>query len=477
MAGNDTAEPDPASLHQQDNQPSLNALSEFSPMEKFRNDQDDAMGSDTESELFVEQDEPDESSEELDDPRNDSIDHMNFISQSATPAGQKKNNAPEAQMVSLCGEISEDPDDSQDVSTDPMDIAPQSANPGVQNESNASESQRLSKPEHSTEAMDCDTQPESQALKHASTAGTTKEASAESTNERFKVDLCPRQTKKRGYVDVSGDVAVELLKLPTRKKFDPAAVQSEIIDLSDLSDFEESAIGPNQDVMVKSEPGNQEGGNASDSPGYIKTEPIEISSFDWKDMGSKVIDLEAPVARNHRAHRYPQDPARMREFQRILAQRALAGGSATSGAVSQFGAPVQPTLQKDGFEWMSHEVIPDDPDPGETFRKIKEIFKEKKRHRKATDEDFITFKRAQKAETQRIRQLAHATEDTDDEAQESDDGVFLPESTVSAGLSQKAFGNYDDGECGMWRSSLCFPRSVSHKGHWNISWNGTDCVS
>ena len=146
------------------------------------------------------------------------------------------------------------------------------------------------------------------------------------------------------------------------------------------------------------------------------------------------------------------DPKRMAEMSRLYAQKALSKGKST-GAKAIFSQPKPiatpsklPTLGKDGVEWMAHEVIPDEPDLAEEFRKLKEAYKAKRKARKNTFEDDIEFKRAEMKNNERKRRLEQddASDSDSTEAQKSDDGHCpLPDSYQ--GLYKRLCDEVDDG--------------------------------
>ncbi|KAL9638428.1 MAG: hypothetical protein Q9164_001561 [Protoblastenia rupestris] len=203
----------------------------------------------------------------------------------------------------------------------------------------------------------------------------------------------------------------------------------------------------------------------------IKKEQDQIP-ISWSEMDGQIIDLDSlevnqpitkasllgnPMFRKCLASvqrpRIPSD--KMQQMQRVYAARVL-GKPVATGAGVIFQPPdlthpphSKPTLNDDGFEWMTNTIIPDDPDPGAEFQKLKQAYKAKRKARKNTLEDDVEFKKAQKGETERIKRLAHdaagSSEDSDeDEAEDSDDGLFLPEDQTRSGLSKRPFTAYED---------------------------------
>ncbi len=141
---------------------------------------------------------------------------------------------------------------------------------------------------------------------------------------------------------------------------------------------------------------------------------------------------------NPRAKRTPADIGRMQQIQRLYAERAL-GRNLGPGAGKSLASPhALPSAELtspnhssgDGFAWMS-EVINLDDGPTTDFRELKKEYKAKRKARQNTLEDDVQFKKAQNEENQRLKRLAQETADTDsdDEAEESDDGLFVPQGT------------------------------------------------
>ena len=123
--------------------------------------------------------------------------------------------------------------------------------------------------------------------------------------------------------------------------------------------------------------------------------------------------------------------AQMRMAQQMYAQRKF-GTAVKIGAGSIFRVPQtsfpDPTSTEDSFVWMSNTVIPEDK-PATDFRALKRSYQVKRKTRKNTLEDDVEFKKAQMEETKRLRLLAIETADSEssDEAEESDEGLFLPD--------------------------------------------------
>ena len=142
---------------------------------------------------------------------------------------------------------------------------------------------------------------------------------------------------------------------------------------------------------------------------------------------------------NARAKRTLADIERMKQIQRLYAERALgrnlgsgAGRALATSKVSQSSGLDSPShSSSDDFAWMNEVVVLDD-DPPIGFRELKKVYKAKRKARKNTLEDDVQFKKAQNEENQRLKRRAQETADTDsdDEAEESDDGLFVPQETI-----------------------------------------------
>ena len=139
---------------------------------------------------------------------------------------------------------------------------------------------------------------------------------------------------------------------------------------------------------------------------------------------------------NPRAKHTPADIERMHQMQRLYAEKALARniGSepgkalANPKVLSGLGLDFRNQSSNDEFAWMK-EVVSLDDAPATTFGELKKVYKAKRKARQNTLEDDVEFKKAQNEENQRLKRLAQETADTDsdDEAEESDDGLFVPQ--------------------------------------------------
>jgi len=153
-------------------------------------------------------------------------------------------------------------------------------------------------------------------------------------------------------------------------------------------------------------------------------------------------------------NRQPQDIADLRERQRASLEKAL-GSPVTTGAGRIFKAP-QPSRSslsgisnEDGFSWMTDTLVPDE-EPVIDFQAFKKSYKAKRKARTNTLEDDVQFKKAHIEATNLLRKqaLEMAEHDTSDEAEESEDGLFVREepslSTTKTPFSMSADGRADD---------------------------------
>ena len=251
--------------------------------------------------------------------------------------------------------------------------------------------------------------------------------------------------------DSEEDVVVK--KEPQDPHFKWENIQGKTIMLAD-SDDEEDMLVLDDGSMVP-----------------IKKEPEEGRHFEWLDMDETHFDLDPSlrsclIGPKRKAVRRQLDPDKLQELTKKFAQQARekyaasrAEKRATAGAGAIFTQPSRsafppaklPTIEEDGIEWMNSEIVPDDIDPAESFHELKTIYKAKKRVRKNTLQDDIEFKRAQAKESERVNRLMHDTAHTDDsdEAEESDDGLFLSQATAYAGLTKRGLEDGDDDEASI----------------------------
>ena len=135
---------------------------------------------------------------------------------------------------------------------------------------------------------------------------------------------------------------------------------------------------------------------------------------------------------NPRALKTPQDIEKLRKLQQMYKEKAL-GKAAASGASNMFNIPNVAGNVQDKDAWMRGTYIPEE-NTADHFAKLKRVYKAKVKARKNTLEDDINFQRAEKEEKARLKrvELAYLRDrgcdsSDDDEAEESDEGLFVPQ--------------------------------------------------
>ena len=210
----------------------------------------------------------------------------------------------------------------------------------------------------------------------------------------------------------------------------------------------------------------------------VKKEGGDVE-FLWSKMSDDVIELpdsddESPIPtrstlghsflgnRNPGHRRQPADLQRMRDIQQMIANRAIQKRRAPGGASHIFSVPRgyangnanYPSTGDDANAWM-HATIDDDDDSVSNFLQIKRVYKAKKKAKKTTLEDDVAFKKAQDKERARLKRLEakfrrsqYQLDSEEDEAEESDDGLFVPDNTSrrSAKRSNPAVVEIEDDE-------------------------------
>ena len=135
---------------------------------------------------------------------------------------------------------------------------------------------------------------------------------------------------------------------------------------------------------------------------------------------------------NPRALRTPEDIQKMRKLQQMYGEKAL-GKAAASGASNIFNISMVSGNVQDKDAWMKGTYTPEE-NTAEHFAGLKRAYKAKVKARKNTLEDDINFQRAEKEEKARLKRVelaylrdlgGHSSDD--DEAEESDDGLFVPQ--------------------------------------------------
>ena len=135
---------------------------------------------------------------------------------------------------------------------------------------------------------------------------------------------------------------------------------------------------------------------------------------------------------NPRALRTPEDVEKLRKLQQMYREKAL-GKAAASGASNMFNISGVAGNSQDKDAWMKGTYTPEE-NTASHFAGLKRAYKAKVKARKNTLEDDINFQRAEKEEKARLKRVelaylrdlgCHSSDD--DEAEESDDGLFVPQ--------------------------------------------------
>ena len=137
-------------------------------------------------------------------------------------------------------------------------------------------------------------------------------------------------------------------------------------------------------------------------------------------------------AAKNRVLRTPEDIEKLRKMQQMYREKAL-GKAAASGASNMFNISRVAENIQDKNAWMKGTYTPEENN-ADHFAGLKRAYKAKVKARKNTLEDDINFKRAEKEEKARLKrvELAYRRDigrhsSDDDEAEESDDGLFVPQ--------------------------------------------------
>ena len=133
---------------------------------------------------------------------------------------------------------------------------------------------------------------------------------------------------------------------------------------------------------------------------------------------------------NPRALRTPEDIEKLRKLQQMYKEKAL-GKAAASGASNMFHIPSVAGNIQDKDAWMRGTYTPEE-NTADHFAKLKRAYRAKVKARKNSLEDDVNFKRAEKEEKARLKRVelaylrdrgCHSSDD--DEAEESDEGLFV----------------------------------------------------
>ena len=154
---------------------------------------------------------------------------------------------------------------------------------------------------------------------------------------------------------------------------------------------------------------------------------------------SDTLDEDAPLRKNGKPYlrtansrvlRTPEDVEKLRKLQQMYGEKAL-GKAAACGASNLFNITNVVGNIQDKDAWMRGTYTPEE-DTANHFAKLKRAYKAKVKARKNTLEDDINFQRAEKEEKARLKRIELAylrdrgsDSSDEDEAEESDDGLFV----------------------------------------------------
>ncbi|KAL8709909.1 MAG: hypothetical protein Q9220_005359 [cf. Caloplaca sp. 1 TL-2023] len=240
------------------------------------------------------------------------------------------------------------------------------------------------------------------------------------------------------------------------------SLKPEVIDLDGYeTDVEilNRAPSASNNPLIKSE--SQANSSLSPEP-YIKVEPQGLDV--WIDMGTKTIDLvdsdeeiEEPREPNPptgqpllrpsvaKSNLTPLTQAALKKTQQklidIMRRQHAAGASSIFGGGFPVVPPHEPTVSGPSrlADMNALEIEDDDSDleAGNNFVIVKEAYERKKQLRINGFEDDVMFAKARVAERARLMRVEeakarHVAQSSSDEATESDEGLFLPETRSSS---------------------------------------------
>ena len=232
--------------------------------------------------------------------------------------------------------------------------------------------------------------------------------------------------------------------------------QGEIIDLSDSEDLSTSqaeglykhgvtlADGTimlsdgedEEEIIILNDDGSSSVTIKKENPDveFLGANKGVINISDTLDEGAPLRKNGKPYLRtaNPRVLRTPEDIEKMRKLQQMYGEKAL-GKVAACGASDMFNIPNAVGNIQDKDAWMRGTYTPEEDTAGH-FAKLKRVYKAKVKARKNTLEDDVNFQRAEKEEKARLKRIELAylrdrgSDSSDDnEAEESDDGLFVPQ--------------------------------------------------
>ena len=232
--------------------------------------------------------------------------------------------------------------------------------------------------------------------------------------------------------------------------------QGEIIDLSDSEDYSASqaeglykhgvtlADGTimlsdgedEEEIIILNDDGSSSVTIKKENPDveFLGANKGVINISDTLDEGAPLRKNGKPYLRtaNPRVLRTPEDIEKLRKLQQMYGEKAL-GKASASGASNMFNIPNTLGNIQDKDAWMRGTYTPEEDTAGH-FAKLKRAYKAKVKARKNTLEDDINFQRAEKEEKARLKRIELAylrdcgSDSSDEnEAEESDDGLFVPQ--------------------------------------------------
>lgn len=256
-------------------------------------------------------------------------------------------------------------------------------------------------------------------------AGSDTDSESETENEEIEKNEVP---KPHIAINDNGDKVIEMLD--AEKEGFVVHIKQEPA----YEDFHWKEMADTGPIVV---PDSDEENEGSVVP--IKQEPVDANSHGKAIPGTgpivildsddeKPTTVKNPLSIPHATGRRPHDLEKMMQLQRLHAARALEGRRVARGANGVFNI-LQPS---NNGNWMRQK--PTEVEESKiSFSESKRQYKAKRKAKKNSIMDDIAFKKAQDMEKARIRKLEASMHDMDSsEAEESDDCLFLPDSTPAS---------------------------------------------
>lgn len=272
---------------------------------------------------------------------------------------------------------------------------------------------------------------------------TPLEVSPEETGPCSQSTTVQDRTSEFADSEIASDSEVEILGVVEKPR---QVVDRSANEVGGEVRVKQEADGDEGDVLMLGEKTNikEESQEVEYSWIDMEDEVIEIPDTDEEDLDAqKTPTLGNSLLRNPNivSRRITLDPTRVRQMQRLYAARALEGRRSIGGANRIFTIPQASTnghskSSSDNNEsnaWM-YTIPQDDDDSRSNFPQIKRLYKAKRKAKKNTLEDDVVFKKAQGAEQARLKGLEakyrrslNQVYSDEEEAEESDDGLFMPQ--------------------------------------------------